>query len=248
MKRIAASLAIAAAALPAHAFEWAHEMYIVGMAARTIVSQDNNTVAVGSTTAITSANGDVTTLSSTQSSQEVKRSGYKLQLGYEFSPYFAVEGGYVNLGKMNDNGSYATTVSPVAGPFCPFICISTPYPGPSGSVTRSKEIAGWTFAGLGIYPVSNKFSVFGKAGLIDARVKYSSTASTGPFASSTLAGVQTTDSRWKGFYGVGATFFPHGDSDLGLRLEYERFNKIGDLNTSGTTTINLMSLGLSGRF
>ncbi len=74
--------------------------------------------------------------------------GYKAQLGYQVNKYFAVEGGYVDLG----NAKYS-----VSGP------------GLSGDIKL--KASGANLAALAIYPLDDTFSVFGKLGVIDAKAK-----------------------------------------------------------------------------
>lgn len=246
MKHIAASLAIVAAATPAYALdldlEFAGEMYLIGSVGRTTISQDTYINTLSSTS--TTSGNTITSMSPNQTDRETSRTGYKLQLGYEFSPFFAIEGGYIDLGKTTDSTSYATKVAYY--PFGTTVNFHLDSDGQGGSLRRTKSISGWNIAGVGIYPVNKQLSLFGKLGLIDAKVKYSATA-TGPFAT-TFASTDTVESNWKGYYGVGAAFFPNADNDLGIRFEYERFSKIGDINASGTTDVNLMSLGISSKF
>ena len=65
-------------------------------------------------------------------------SAYKLQLGYQFNKYFAVEGGYFNLGKSKLDYSDGTS--------------------------DSLKTDGLNISAVGILPFDNGFSVFGKLG------------------------------------------------------------------------------------
>ncbi|MGH8831896.1 MAG: outer membrane beta-barrel protein [Polaromonas sp.] len=68
--------------------------------------------------------------------------GGKLFLGYQFNKNFAVEGGYVDLGKFKASG----TISGV----------------PVSADAKAKT---WQLVAVGTLPLANNFSVFGKAGV-----------------------------------------------------------------------------------
>ncbi len=78
--------------------------------------------------------------------------GYKLQAGYQFAPNFALEGGYVDLGK-----------------------IEYKYTNPNGSGNFSYDNKGFNLDGVLILPVNAGVSVFGKLGLIYAETKLKGT-------------------------------------------------------------------------
>src|SRR5262245_18727725 len=71
-----------------------------------------------------------------------KNTGYKIFGGYEFNQYFGVEVALMDLGKAKYSGSFLGT--PVAG----------------GKV----EVVGLNTSAVGIIPVSQNFSLFGKLG------------------------------------------------------------------------------------
>lgn len=69
--------------------------------------------------------------------------GWKLFVGYEFNPYFSIEGGYADLGESDAD----TTVLGIP-------------------VSAEAEVDGFFLAGLAAWPVNDAFSIFGKLGLI----------------------------------------------------------------------------------
>jgi OOP family OmpA-OmpF porin len=145
--------------------------------------------------------------------------GWKAQLGYQFNRNFAVEGGYIDLGKVNYNAAYT-----------------------QGAATGDYKVDGWNIAGLGIFPLDNNFSVFGKLGVVDARV-------TADLYGSELGGIGNGsygDSRWRPEYGIGGMY--NLTKDTALRVEYEQINGVGASNTTGQANVDLVSLGLSHRF
>ena len=207
MKKLAIAT-IVAAAFSAPAF--AGDIYVVGSVGQSYLHQDkaqiDNTVAEAGATGI----------SSTLNNKDI---GYKLQLGYQFNQNFAVEGGWVDLGKVKYSASYA-----------------------GGSANASTKASGFNVAAVGILPVNESFSLFGKLGVIDGKVEETVSA-TGPGGSAN-ASEKTT--KWKGNYGVGATY--NINKQVGVRAEYERFSKLGDSNTTGTSDVDLFSLGAVFKF
>ena len=101
---------------------------------------------------------------------------FSLSAGYSFNDYFAVEGGYIDFGEVGDSFS--------AG-------------GITGKVEA--EADGWDLALVGSLPVSEKFSLTGRAGYLfwDADIKASATG---------LPTVSDSDDGNDLFYGVGAEY------------------------------------------
>ncbi len=241
MKRIAASLIVLAATSSAYAFEFSGDMYVVGSLGRVGINQtdiqvDNNNILLGAAPTVAAVPGLSATLQDLHSTQTTSRNAFKLQLGYEFSPNFAVEGGYISLGKTEYSATYNSRIT-VTGLGIPVGALRP------GTQTQSNKISGWNAAGVGIYPINNSFSLFAKLGMIYAKVK-SSSAGNGDFTTTN----ESDDSKAKAYYGVGATYYPLHDRNLGIRAEYERFSKIGDSGTTGSSDINLMTVGVSSKF
>src|ERR1035437_4003695 len=77
--------------------------------------------------------------------------GYKLFGGYKFNRNFALEGGYFDLGRF---GYTATTTT-----------------GPAGTLTGNIRLNGLNFDAVGILPINEKFSAFGRVGANYAQAK-----------------------------------------------------------------------------
>lgn len=145
---------------------------------------------------------------------------YKVHLGYQFTPYFALEGGYVDLGKADYSASFA-----------------------GGNGHGDVKATGPTIAALGIVPINDWLSLFGKVGVIDAKVE-ASVSATGPGGS---ASTSSSSTRTRANWGVGGTY--HVTRQLGIRVEYEQFNKLGDDNTTGKKfDVMLLSAGVVYKF
>lgn len=153
------------------------------------------------------------------SSVDDSDTGYKLFLGYQFNQNFAVEGGYVDLGKM----SFSSTITaPSAGTV-------------SGDV---KTKNGLFLDAVGTLPLGNNFSVFGRLGVYSIKTELTASGSAGSVSSSDTG----SDFHWG--IGAGYDFTPN----LGARLEWERFNKVGNKDKTGEGDVDLASVGLVYRF
>lgn len=145
---------------------------------------------------------------------------YKVNVGYNFNKFFAVEGGYVKLGKA----PYNTSVK-------------------GGQVSSSVKASGIHVAALGILPVNEQFSVFGKLGLIRSTVHQQLDAS-GP--GQQVSGSNTYH-RVGGNWGVGASV--KISKPLALRVEAEQFFRLEGLhNKSSGLKVNLLTAGVQYSF
>lgn len=149
-----------------------------------------------------------------QSGKEQGDTGYKVQVGYQFNPNLAIEGGYVDLGKASYNATFI-----------------------GGSALATIKAHGANLAVRGIVPVSESLSLFAKLGAINAK------ADTDLRATGFAVSISSTQLRAN--FGLGATY--QFSQNLGARLEYEQFYKLGD-NRGGTERVDLWSVGLVVRF
>ena len=147
---------------------------------------------------------------------------YKLQLGYRFTPNWAVEGGYIDLGNFDYS---ATFTGPVAG-----------------GAAASLEVAGLNLAAVGSYPVNEKFDLFAKLGVINAKVRLNATAT----GSGVTFSEDISKTNAEGYWGVGAGY--QFNEQLGTQLEWERFNDLGDEQATGEGDVDLISLGIRVAF
>ncbi len=151
------------------------------------------------------------------SSLDENSTAVQLKLGYQFTPNIAVEAGYADIGKSRYKASYT-----------------------GGSVDVTAKATGLTFAALGIVPINDKFSAFAKLGMIDAKADVSVTA---PAGATSLRSDSTT--KWRPVYGIGGIY--NASKEIGVRLELEQFNKLGDAN-SANFDVNVLSAGVSYKF
>ncbi len=143
--------------------------------------------------------------------------GYKLFGGYQFNKYFALEGGYFNLGKFDYALSTAT-----------------------GTAEGNIKIMGANLDAVAILPVTEKFSVFGRAGANYAHAK-DSFSTTGSI-SITDTNPKKSDLNYK--FGAGIQYAI--TDAVGIRLEAERYRINDAVGNMGD--IDLFSVGLTYRF
>ena len=206
IKRLTVAAALSLTMASAFAGDW----YAVGSIGQSRIPSDSK----GQTDS--SLSGLVTGLSSSMDDHDT---GYKLQLGYKFTPNWAIEGGYVDLGKFNYNATFT-----------------------GGTASGEVKASGFNLAGIGSYPINDQFSIFGKLGFIDAKVEASANA-TGPGGAASGSASAT---KWKTNWGFGATY--NVTKAWGVRAEWERFNKLGDNNNTGESDVNLLSVGVVYNF
>lgn len=137
--------------------------------------------------------------STPQVSLSDKKTSYGLKLGYQITPNVAVEGNYTELGKF----SYDATVVP------------------AGKLSTTLKASGFGLDVVGSVPIFEKLSLFGRAGV--QRTKTEGTfAGTGSVETFNTGATQTTSA---GKFGIGLQY--DVSKNIGLRLEVERFRKLG---------------------
>jgi OOP family OmpA-OmpF porin len=100
------------------------------------------------------------------------------------------------------------------------------------------KVNGWGLVGTGTLPLSPKFDLFGKLGVFWANVD--SHASVGG-GSASVSGHSAKET-----FGAGARW--NFSKNWSARLEWERFSKVGDSNTTGTSDVDFFSVGLAYKF
>jgi OOP family OmpA-OmpF porin len=128
-----------------------------------------------------------------------KDTAWKILGGYQFNRNFAAELGYTNLGEITLTG-------------------------PGGTATV--EVTAFELVGVGIFPIANQFSVYGKLGFARGE------AETGGAA----AGF--SDSSTDLTYGIGVQY--DFSQQLGVRAEWQRY----DFDAA----VDVMSIGVVFRF
>ena len=144
--------------------------------------------------------------------------GYKLFGGYQFNRNFAVEGGYFDLGRFN----YSLNTTPL------------------GTFSADTRVRGLNLDLVGFLPLTEQFSVFGRAGAAYAQSR-ANFARTGalPLANSPTS---RNDTNLKVGIGMQYAF----TEALALRAELERYRVSDPVRNRGN--IDMASIGLVYRF
>ena len=147
-----------------------------------------------------------------------RSTGYKIFGGYQVNKNFAVEGGYFDLGNF---GYTATTV-------------------PAGTLNGRIKLRGLNLDLVGTVPLSEKFSVFGRAGLnyAQARDSFSGTGA----VQVANPNPRKNDTNYK--LGLGLQYAL--TESLAMRAEAERYRVNDAIGNRGH--VDLVSVGLIYRF
>jgi len=144
-----------------------------------------------------------------------KDTSWKILGGYQFNRNFALEGGYVDFGKLSASGT-------VLG-----VPLSATY-----------EADAFEILAVGILPITDRFSLYGKAGLfrwdVDARA--------------TAAGVTVTASDDGTDFTFGAGLKYQFTKNVAGRFEIQRYNNVGERGTTGQSDVNVWSIGIQVKF
>lgn len=157
--------------------------------------------------------------SSLSSSSNGNGNKWRLQGGYQFSPNLAVEGGYIDFGTANYQATY------------------------NGGIAQGQlKAGGLDAAALFMLPLYSQVSVFGKAGIVTAKVQSSLVAGT----PADLATGSASATVVRPLIGFGANFNLTEKADL--RLDYDHVSGLGNSGTTGKMSVNMLSVGLAYRF
>ena len=157
-------------------------------------------------------------LATTALSVDDEERGFKLFGGYQFHRNFAAEVGYFDLG---DFGFHTSTV-------------------PAGTQAAEIKVKGGNLDLVGILPITEQFSAFGRVGAIYAKTR-GSFSGTGAVVT---VNPNPRDSDWSYKYGLGLQY--DFTQHFGVRAEAERY-RVSD-SVRGKENVDFFSLGLVFRF
>ena len=141
---------------------------------------------------------------------------WRLQGGYRFNQNLAIEAGFIDFGEAKYSATY------------------------SGGTAQGKlKAAGVDVAAVLSLPVTDSFSVFGKAGIVAARVKSTLTADALAVNGSTSTNVV------RPLLGLGASYKLTQNVDL--RADFDHVSGLGKTAT-GKMNDNMVSLGVGYNF
>ncbi len=150
---------------------------------------------------------------------------WSIFFGYQFSPYFAFEAGYLNLGSFPYHYTGTVDLGGTIGP------------APS-SFDFSFETVGYPVSAIGMLPIGQMFDVHGRAGILfaDSDVKIFATAGNASIAPRLSASSSDL------FYGAGAGM-NFGDT-WSLSIDWVFYDKVGDGEVIDETNFDAISLSL----
>ena len=142
---------------------------------------------------------------------------YGVNGGYRFNRYFALEGAYERLGSFD----YSSNTG-------------------SDTISGKFKANALSLSGVGIYPLSPAWSVYGKAGLArtGATLEASSASGATPIDNSSHTGTGL-------LVGAGVTY--DFDRAFYAKADWDRYAKVGD-DSTGSGPIDLYMVGVGMRF
>ena len=141
-----------------------------------------------------------------------KDTGWRIIGGYLLNRNFAIEVGYHDLGKASQSA-------------------------PGASLDFKANA--FELLAVGMLPITNEFSLYGKAGLYRGEVE--ATLNITGLGSDSL-----TETNTDLTYGFGAQY--NFTRNVGVRAEWQRYTAMGDNATIGESDVDVMSLGIVYRF
>ncbi len=147
--------------------------------------------------------------------------GFKGLVGYQISKDYAVEGGYVDLGRVK----FDTAVLPSGG---------------FGQITR--KVSGWNLDLLAFAELPKNLAAFAKIGGIysHASTVTSAAGTGGAFA------LQGSKDQWTLKYGLGLKY--DVSNRVTIRGEWEHYRNIGDITITGEGDVSLVSVSVILKF
>jgi OOP family OmpA-OmpF porin len=161
------------------------------------------------------------------SSLDDSDTGFGLVGGYQVNPWFAAELAYVDLGDISYEAN--GTVTDGIDDF-------------DAGVGIDQSASGPVFSLLGIWPIGERFSVFGRVGIALMSVDADATVSIDGEAASDSVGTDRSNM----VYGIGGEF--SFNERFGVRLGWDRYAEVGSEDQAGEVDIDLISLGLRYNF
>ena len=139
-----------------------------------------------------------------------KDTAWRLLGGYQFNRNFAVEGAYTDLGEFSATG-------------------------PGG--TAAAEATALELVGVGMFPIANNLSLYGKAGVYRGEVEGR--------LDTTLVSGSTKDTNTDLTFGAGVKF--DMTRSVALRAEWQRYQDMGGDDTT-ESDVDVLSVGVLYRF
>ncbi len=158
---------------------------------------------------------------------------WRVFAGYRLNKHVAVETGYTGFGKFSYSGNYSYDNPGTLPDF-------------SGSFAGKAEPKIWTLGALAILPLGSQFELFGKLGAAFWEMETTETMATTVGSESQRSSRSASKTGSSLNVGLGLQYSL--SNSLALRLEWERFDDVGEKTLTGETDIDLLTLGVAYRF
>lgn len=145
-----------------------------------------------------------------------KDSSWKIFAGYQLNRNFALEFGYADLGEAS-----------LSGPTPPF-----------GTTSAKIEATAFELVAVGLLPIADRFSIYGKLGLYRADTDAQATVTA-------LGSASESDSNTDLTFGVGVRY--DFTRNLGIRAEWQRYSDVS-AGAFGEGDIDVIGIGLLWKF
>ncbi len=162
-------------------------------------------------------------LLSVESALDDSDTGFGLSGGYQLSDYFAVEFGYVDLGSLGYRGTGTVTDGVEQAAI---------------EANLGSSADGPVVSMLGILPIGERFSVFGRAGLSLMNAKGTARLTVDGISDSVSQSSQKSDLM----FGAGAEYAL--TRHFAVRLAWDRYMDVATENVLGDTDADFYSLGV----
>lgn len=163
------------------------------------------------------------------SSLDDSDSSWAAQVGYQFSPYLAVEGGYITFGESTYDANIAVTDG------FDVAALNLPLRFRSG---------GFTAAAVGILPLGERAELHGRGGVLFARNRVRQRIND-YFTGETLDSIEFRGNSVDPFVGVGASWIVN--TRLAVSLDYQRYLDVGDDEDTPEFNIDVLALTVQFR-
>lgn len=154
------------------------------------------------------------------SSSQSDSSAYRLTAGYQLTPYFGLEAGYVDLG----HGSVTLRPTPSSPPIG------------FNMLGFRAGVKGEFAAITGTWPIDPQWALFARLGGIEGKLDFQTTQSNVPGT------FDRTSTAWTSTYGVGAKW--NFQPQWSLRLGWDHYHSVGNASVE----VSLLSLGVEWHF
>ena len=158
---------------------------------------------------------------SSGTSVERNDTAWRLLGGYQFNRYVGVEGSFGSLGDFSTHTNVTAPAADTAG-------------------GKWKATNVWTASVVGTLPLYDRISAFGELGLAYAKVSMSTAA---PLSGAALS---ASTHETVPMFGLGLKY--DLTKQLGLRGEWQRFDKLGSSASTGESNVNVLSAAVQYRY